>query len=257
MAAPKAGWGETRPRIAIPEPCAYDAGYSGRALPPYLRALEAAGGEPVVIPLGLPPEELARRITGCSAVLLPGSKADVDPQKFSAERNPKTAPADPERDAADELLLQDAYNLRKPIFGICYGLQSLNVWRTGSLVQHIESKINHSARGVEFAHQVVMEPGSLLARDVERGPCPCEIPVNSSHHQAADVVGDGLRVTARCPDDGIIEAIEGTLPGHYVLAVQWHPERSFEKDEPSRRLFQSFVEAARVWKDAGEKAGSR
>lgn len=237
-------------------------------MPPYLRALEAAGGEPVVIPLGLPPEELARRITGCSAVLLPGSKADVDPQKFSAERNPKTAPADPERDAADELLLQDAYNLHKPIFGICYGLQSLNVWRTGSLVQHIESKINHSAwLSSEMTHRIVVEPDSLLAREIGPSSATADIsasgvsanviPVNSSHHQAADIVGDGLRVTARCPDDGVIEALEGTMPGHYVLAVQWHPEKSFANDPPSRRLFQSFVEAAREWRTPTEKIGAK
>jgi putative glutamine amidotransferase len=246
-----------KPRIAIPEPCSYDAEYNGRSLPPYLRAVEAAGGEPIVISLGQSPEELAKRITGCAAVLLPGSRADVDPQKFSAERNPKTAPADPLRDAADELLLQDAYNLHKPIFGICYGLQSLNVWRTGSLVQHIESKINHSARGIEFAHQVVIEPGTLLASNINRGPCPSMILVNSSHHQAAEVVGDGLRATARCPDDDVIEAIEGTVPGHYVLAVQWHPERTFEKDEPSRGLFQSFVEAAASWHVRAEKVSAK
>ena len=112
-----------RPRIAIPEPCSYDCEYSGRALPAYLRAIESAGGEPVVVPLQSSPEEIARLITSCSAILLPGSKADVDPQKFNAAVHPKTAPADPPRDAADELLLQDAYNLRKPVFGICYGLQ--------------------------------------------------------------------------------------------------------------------------------------
>lgn len=209
-----------------------------------------------MIPLGLPPEELAKRITGCAAILLPGSKADVDPQKFSAERNPNTAPADPLRDAADELLLQDAYNLHKPIFGICYGLQSLNVWRTGSLVQHIESKIAHSSKlGNGMVHQVVVEPDSLLAREIGPGSSSAGISastlaVNSSHHQAADVVGDGLRVTARCPDDGVIEAIEGIQPGHFVLAVQWHPEKSFAKDQPSRRLFDSFVEAAREWRES-------
>jgi putative glutamine amidotransferase len=245
--------GETKPRIAIPEPCSYDAAYSARALPPYLHAVSAAGGEAVVIPLGLPPEELAKRITGCAAVLLPGSKADVDPQKFSAERNPQTAPADPLRDAADELLLQDAYNLHKPIFGICYGLQSLNVWRTGSLVQHIESKITHSSKlGNGMVHEVVVEPDSLLAREMRRDSSSTgaagTVAVNSSHHQAADVVGDGLRVTARSPDDGVIEAVEGTQPGHYVLAVQWHPEKSFDNDQPSRQLFQSFVEAAREWR---------
>jgi putative glutamine amidotransferase len=240
-AAEKEPW---KPRVAIPEPSAIDPQYSVRALPPYLHAIEESGGEPVVIPLGLTQEELAKRISECAAVLLPGSKADVDPQKFSAERHPKTAAADPRRDAADELLLQDAYNLRKPIFGICYGLQSLNVWRTGSLLQDIESEVAHSGKlRSEMAHQVAIEPNSLLARDLGRGPCPCVIPVNSSHHQAIKVVGDGLRVTARCPDDGIIEAIEGTLSDHYVLAVQWHPERSFDHDEPSRLLFRSFIEA--------------
>jgi putative glutamine amidotransferase len=242
---PRAG-GTKRPQIAIPEPCSYDAEYSKRALPPYVRAVEACGGDVVVIPLTLPQEEIARRITGCAAVLLPGSKADVDPEKYNRQRHAKTAPADPLRDAADELLLQDAYNLHKPVLGICYGLQSLNVWRTGTLIQHLESKVNHEARReTEIAHQVLVAQDSLLASKLKRGPGKEAIPVNSSHHQAADLVGDGLRVAAWCPDDGTVEAIEGTLPGHYVLAVQWHPERSFERDEPSRNLFQSFVDAAR------------
>ncbi len=201
----------------------------------------------MVIPLGLEPEELARRITSCSGVLLPGSKADVDPQKYGAAKHPKTAAADAPRDAADELLLQDAYNLHKPILGICYGLQSLNVWRTGGLVQHIESSVNHEGRRAgDIAHHVRIEPGTLLARALHRKADQCSLAVNSTHHQSADVVGDGLAVSARCPDDGVIEAIEGTLPDHYVLAVQWHPERSLH-DPPSRLLFQSFVDAAAAW----------
>ncbi len=236
-----------KPQIAIPDPCSYDAAYSNRALPSYVRAVEACGGEPVIIALTLSPEEIARRITACSAILLPGSKADIDPEKYNMARHAKTAPADPLRDAADELLLQDAYNLRKPVLGICYGLQSLNVWRSGTLVQHIESSVNHEAkRETEIAHDVLVTRDSLLASSLKRGPGQEAVPVNSSHHQAADVVGDGLRVTARCPDDGTIEAIEGTLPGHYVVAVQWHPERSFERDDPSRNLFQSFIDAARI-----------
>ena len=72
------------------------------------------------------------------------------------------------------------------------------------------------------------------------------IPANSSHHQAAgDVIGDGLKIVARCPDDNIIEAIEGTSPDHFVLAVQWHPERSFDDDPCSRAIFSALVEAAR------------
>src|SRR5215831_19257022 len=156
-----------KPRIAIPEPCSYDTEYSARSLPPYLRAVEAEGGEPVVIPLGLSPEETAKRITECCAVLLPGSKADLDPQKFGEERHPKTAPPDPLRDAADELLLQDAYNLHKPIFAICYGLQSLNVWRSGSLDQDIESAVSHTVKGGAIAHPVFIEPQTLLAQGIK------------------------------------------------------------------------------------------
>ena len=71
------------------------------------------------------------------------------------------------------------------------------------------------------------------------------VPVNSSHHQSADIIGDGLRLVARCPDDGIIEALEGTASDHFVLAVQWHPERSVDDDEHSKRIFRALVEAAR------------
>jgi putative glutamine amidotransferase len=240
-----------KPKIAIPEPCSYDPAYSDRALPPYIDAVESAGGQAVVISLRLPPQEIARRISECSAVLLTGSRADVDPQKYGAEKHAKTAPADPLRDTADELLLQDAYNMRKPIFGICYGLQSLNVWRTGTLVQHIESKVNHSpGREVEIAHLVAIEADSLLAREIGKDTNNKLIAVNSSHHQAADVPGDALRVVARCPDDATIEAVEGTVPGHYVLAVQWHPERNFKQDEPSSRLFNSLVTAAQEWSNS-------
>lgn len=231
-----------KPRIAIPEPCSYDRDYTSRALPHYLKAIEECGGDPVVVNLNSTPEEVARLAAGCSAILLPGSKADVDPQKFGQPRHPKTAPADPPRDAADELLLQDAYNMRKPIFGICYGLQSLNVWRTGTLVQHIESGVDHSpADKDKMAHDVSIEPKSLLAARTGDEA----VAVNSSHHQSAAVPGDGLLVVAKCPEDGVIEALEGTSPDHYVLAVQWHPERSFWRDQASRNLFQSFVDAAR------------
>lgn len=243
-----------KPKIAIPEPCSYDREYSARALPAYLTALEKAGAEPVVIPLDNSPEQIARLVTDCAGILLPGSKADVDPQKFNAEKDPMTAPADPLRDAADELLLQDAYNLRKPILGICYGLQALNVWRSGTLVQHIDSKINHSTRReIEFAHQVRIEPGSLLARTLE-WPAPSGMPVNSSHHQAADVIGDGLKVSAICREDGIIEAIEGVDDSHYVLAVQWHPERSVGRDSISLKLFLAYVGAVSRWIESRGKA---
>src|SRR5256885_2601888 len=154
-----------RPRVAIPDPTSTNSEYNQRSLPQYIKAVEAEGGETVVVPAGATPHEIARLVTSCEGVLLPGSPADVDPQKFGAERHPKTAVADPGRDNVDELLLQDAHNLHKPVLGICYGLQSLNVWRTGTLVQHIESpKVNHEAgRKVEFAHAVQVTPESKLA----------------------------------------------------------------------------------------------
>lgn len=197
----------------------------------------------------------AREImAGCDAVLLPGSNADLDPARFSAAPSPHNAPADNLRDAVDALLLDDAYRLRKPILGICYGLQSLNVHRGGSLIQHIpdflpeltRDKVNHEAgRAVGIAHTVEIERDSLLAEAVSASQNGRAIPVNSSHHQSVEKTGDGLRVTGRCPEDGIVEAVEGIEPNHFVVGVQWHPERSVDEDEASLAIFRALVQAAR------------
>ena len=242
-----------KPRIAIPVPNSRRPDYVWRALPQYERAVLAAGGEPVIVDLRAANSEIAQTIKLCDAVLLPGSPADVDPEKYGAQRHPKTAPADALRDNVDELLLQDAYNMRKPVFGICYGLQSLNVWRTGTLDQELPEGVKHEAGPkVAQAHQVRVEPKSRLAailRDAGALPEAGEIamPVNSSHHQAPEMVGDGLRLVAWCPEDGVKEAVEGTAPDHFVLGVQWHPERTYEDDAAARALFRAFVQAAADW----------
>jgi putative glutamine amidotransferase len=230
------------PRIAIPMPHSTDLEYAERAIPQYLRAIELGGGLPIRIPLDQTPEEVMKLIENCDAVVLPGSGADVDPAKYDAARHPKTEDADAKRDTVDELLLQDAYNMRKPILGICYGLQILNVYRSGTLLQDIQSPVNHAAgRKIPVAHSVEIDRESRLSEIVQG----VNLPVNSSHHQAAEVIGDGLRVVARCPQDGIIEALEGTSSDHFVLAVQWHPERSME-DANSRALFRALTQAAQI-----------
>jgi putative glutamine amidotransferase len=254
------------PRIAIPLPHSLDHEYAERSMPQYERAIMQAGGEPLHIALDRTNTEIASMIERCDAILLPGSKADVDPARFGAEPSPHTAAADPRRDAVDDLLLQDAYKQRKPVLGICYGLQSLNVFRQGSLIQHIpdflpedlRARVNHEAgKTVAVAHVVEIERDSKLAeilsgesrpfdrfRAGSRLEAQLKLPVNSSHHQSADRIGEGLSISARCPDDGIIEALEGTAPDHFVLAVQWHPERSVDDDEPSRAIFRALIEAA-------------
>jgi putative glutamine amidotransferase len=282
------------PRIAIPLPHSIDREYAERAIPQYEHAVELAGGEPVRIPLDQTPAEVMKIIEHCDGVLLPGSKADVEPSKFGVPRSPHTATTDPRRDTVDELLLQDAYNMRKPVLGICYGLQTLNVYRTGSLIQHIpdflpedlRTRVDHEAgKKVPVAHAVEIEKDSKLAaivqsaesrsaNEIGTGRSPSEtrgghdlgravkaserkwasapegsklvLSVNSSHHQSAAEIGDGLRISARCTDDGIIEALEGTASDHFVLAVQWHPERSVDLDEPSRAIFRALVKAAEV-----------
>jgi putative glutamine amidotransferase len=242
-----------KPRIAIPIPNSRRPDYVWRALPQYERAVRAAGGEPVIIEVKATNSEIAQAVKLCDGVLLPGSPADVDPEKYGARRHPSTAPADAMRDNADELLLQDAYNMRKPVFGICYGLQSLNVWRTGTLDQELPEDVKHEGgRKVAQAHQVRVEPLSKLAEilrnaGVLTGGDEPAITVNSSHHQAAEIIGDGLRLAAWCPEDGVKEAVEGAIPDHFVLGVQWHPERTYEDDAISRALFRAFVHAAAEW----------
>lgn len=272
------------PRIAIPMPHSIDREYAERAIPQYERAVSLAGGEPVRIQFDQSDADVQKLIANCDGVLLPGSKADVDPSRFRQAKSQHTAGADLRREEVDNLLLEDAHAHRKPVLGICYGMQSLNVYRNGSLIQHIpeflpeetRSKVNHEAgKTVAIAHSVSIDPESKLAEIVadndrnivvnqnreghgftranqgggdwalSSGGNTLTIPVNSSHHQSADAIGEGLRVVARCPDDGIIEAVEGTAPDHFVLAVQWHPERSVDGDAASRAIFRTLIEACK------------
>jgi len=237
-------------RIAIPEP-SIDPEYNGRSLPRYLDALRAAGAAAVVVPIDAPQERVARLLAGVEGILLPGSRFDVDPERYGEARTPQCGEADPARTAIDELLLQDAFNLHKPILAICHGLQTLNVWRNGSLIQDLESELKSAAnhrpgRDVVEAHPVRIAPGSRLA-GLLPGNASAEAQVNSSHHQAIRVPGDNLLVSAVSPADGVIEAVELDAPDHFVVAVQWHPERTLAESAFSRAIFAAFVEAAEAW----------
>lgn len=248
-------------RIAIPEPTSSDAGYNARSLPPYLAALQSAGTLPVIIPLHERPDRVARLLANTQGVLLPGSGFDVDPERYGEARIPACGPTDPGRTAVDELLLQDAFNLHKPILAICHGVQTLNVWRNGSLIQDLETvlktPVNHRpGRDVVNAHPINIAAGSRLASIAAQegearsnaASTDVEAECNSSHHQAIDRVGDNLRVTAVSPNDNVIEAVELDSPDHFALGVQWHPERTYSLSPLSRAIFAAFVRAAESWR---------
>ena len=244
-----------KPRIAIPIPTTTDLEYNQRSWPAYAEAVRQAGGEPVEVPLTS--TGLTAIMASCQAILLPGSPADVDPSHYGHDRAPESAPADPARETVDTLLLEDAYLHKKPIFTICFGTQILNVFRGGTLIQHLAVlPVNHRAgKSVAVAHTVSIAPESVLGLLIQAAD-PTEAPlthnflrlsVNSSHHQAIDIPGEGLAVAARCHQDAVVEAVEGTDPSHYVMAVQWHPERSQEIGVTSRALFSRFLQEASAW----------
>jgi putative glutamine amidotransferase len=244
----------SRPRIAIPLPTSADESYNQRSWPMYAAAIERAGGEPVAVELNRSPGAVRELVRGCAGVLLPGSGADVAPTRYGAELNPATNPADPAREAVDWTLLEESERHRLPVLGICYGIQSLNVYHGGSLLQDLlPLPVNHAAgRQVAIAHSAEIASESLLASllTVEEAPEKRGfrwLPINSSHHQAIAEPGQHLRIVARCPEDGVIEAVERAYDPHnpwFVLGVQWHPERSVDISAASSAIFSRLVAEA-------------
>lgn len=247
----------TRPRIAIPVPNSSNPDYNQRSWPNYAAAVEGAGGEAVRLEIESSTRSLREAARRCSGILLPGSPADVLPSRYGAEPDPATNKADEAREMADWTLLEEAERNRLPVLGICYGLQSLNVYRGGSLVQDLMPvPVNHSAGSkVAVAHSAEIAKESLLGSLLSSDEAPesggfLRLPVNSSHHQAIAQPAPGMRIVARCPEDGVIEAIEAEYDPKnpwFFMAVQWHPERSTEISAASRALFSRLIaEAARL-----------
>jgi putative glutamine amidotransferase len=238
-----------KPRVGIPyrtrkEELTGDFHIIGK----YAEAVKQAGGQPVVISLGRSATELQHIARSLDGILLSGSPADVEPSLFHASRHPQTAQSDPDRERTDFALLEHAFTDNKPVLAICYGIQSLNVFLGGTLVQDIPAeigtKIEHEwedeAGAPETFHGVRIEPGSQLAK-IAGGT---EARINSSHHQSILEPGRDLRVVARA-EDQVVEAVEWTGNGPWVLGVQWHPERMADKDPLARDLFRTLIEASR------------
>lgn len=208
----------------------------------YARSVARAGGVAVLIPPGADAEALAEHLDG---LLIPGG-ADIDPKHYGEERHPAAKIVNAPRFEEEWALLQAFEARRKPILGICYGCQLLNVWRGGALYQHLPDlptvTLKHQRANSDEPfprHFVEVAPDSKLAQ-IE-GQTRFE--TVSAHHQAIRTVGRGLVITAYSPD-GVVEAIED--PTHpFFIGVQWHPER--DPDAPAtRRLFEAFVKACRA-----------
>jgi putative glutamine amidotransferase len=212
----------------------------------YVAAVAANAAEPVEISLGLSSAELQQLAQTLDAVVLPGSPADVEPSLFHAARHPKTAESDADRERTDFALLGHAVSEHKPVLAICYGVQSLNVFLGGPLVQDIASaiptEIQHAwsgHEGPEPHHDVTIDAGSRLAQLAGA----TKARVNSSHHQSVLQPGTNLRVVAHAPD-GVIEAVEWTGDANWIVGVQWHPERMVASDELAQSLFRELAAAA-------------
>lgn len=212
----------------------------------YSEALEAAGALPVHIPLIPDPEYIAEIAAELDGVLLPGCNSDLDPAYYGEDPHPKLGPVIPEKDETDLLILAEAERLEMPVLAICFGMQSLNVSRGGSLYQDIESQVENcikheQGRPVERkSHNIRIAGDTLLSDLTGQSNGETVVKVNSSHHQAVKQVGENLRAIAWA-NDGVIEGIEDTHSGRFVLGVQWHPEVAWSTDDLSKEIFKTFV----------------
>lgn len=238
-----------RPRVGIPYRTRKEELNNARdSYVQYVESAAKAGFDPVEISLGRSKPDLWQLAEKLDAFIFPGSPADVNPAQYGAPRAETCGEPDPQREQTDYALLEYAFAERKPVLSICYGIQSLNAFLGGPLVQDIPSEvkttIQHSwpkHNGPEPFHPIAIEPGSKLA-ELAGG---AEARVNSSHHQSVLQPGRQLRITAHAPD-GVVEAVEWTGDSNWVMGVQWHPERMTAGGDPlAVALFEALATAAR------------
>ena len=201
----------------------------------YLRAIEAVGGMPVVLPPLGDAEALLERLDG---ICLSGGP-DLDPEAYGAlERHAELGPTEPSLDAFELALARAADERGMPILGICRGAQTLNVARGGTLHQHLPGH-RQTEPATATTHTVHVDEGTFLASLVGTRP----LRVNSFHHQGVETLGRGLHAVAHAAD-GTVEAIEAPGAG-FVLGVQWHAEGLVHQPR-HRALFAALVAAADV-----------
>lgn len=208
----------------------------------YCEALEGLGAIPTHISL-IPKREYIREVLeNLDGILLPGSDTDVDPLRFGEQPHPNLGRIILEKEETDLIVLEEAEKLKLPVLGICFGMQVINVFRGGTLIQDIQAQIPNCVRhqqGKPLArnsHSIDIEPESLLSSLCEEK----NVAVNSHHHQAIGKLGKDLKATAWAKD-GIVECIEDTQNENFVMGVQWHPELSWNSDELSREIFKTFI----------------
>jgi putative glutamine amidotransferase len=201
----------------------------------YGSAIAAAGGLPIQLTRDAPVSEMIERLDG---LVLTGG-ADVDPGFYDQAPGTHVTHTEPERDEFELALLRAALDAKVPVLAVCRGLQLLNVALGGSLKQHVDKSEGDGHPNFEVHRATMCHPIAIVSGSLTHGLYGGSHNVNSLHHQTIDRLGSDLVVTARSPDSEI-EAVE--LPGHPVLAVQWHPEAQAGPD-PS---FAWLVSDARV-----------
>lgn len=208
---------------------------SSTLLTNYTKGVKDAGGAAVILPLA--DVETAKSILGrLDGLILSGGNDDIPAAVLGEEQHPASSPLPMERWESECLWLQTALNQDKPVLGICLGMQVMNVYAGGSMIQDIPDQCPGSGiHGDEtrmYQHDVDLVEGTQL-RSIAPGPV---VRITSSHHQAIRSAPDGYRLAAISPD-GVIEAIEDPRR-EFVIGVQWHPERT--QDGPSW-LLEGFV----------------
>ncbi len=249
-----------RPRIVVtvqsPER-ASDEEIAWRKNDRYFEGVRRVGGEPIAIDESTSEEERAAAFAEMDGLLLSGG-ADLAPAYYGEAPHPTTV-VEPERDGLEEAAFRVAEARGVPIFGICRGMQAINVFRGGSLIQDVGGHTSPAYPAPEaHAHPLTIEPESRLAEILGTTAAS----VNTYHHQAlrAENLGSGLRVAGTSPDDGgdLVEAVEDPRPDRWVIGVQSHPERTEFTPPEFEKLWRAFVEeAARFAATDGWRAGTR